>query len=97
MFAFSGVGSTIYKKFEDSFKFIQTRISHLPTTTIFIEPITKPSKLYLKFLNKIMDAIDWLRGKEESTGDNRFKWYDPIRKHIAPSGVSMKLYNRGKL
>jgi len=97
MFAFSGVGSTIYKNFEDSFKFIQTRISHLPTTTIFIEPITNPSKQYLKFINKIMNAIEWLIGKEESTENDRFIWYDPIRDNDASSGVSIKLYNRGRL
>ncbi len=98
MSAFSGVGTKNYKSFEDSFSFIQTYISHLPSTTIFIEPTTRQSKDFLTFISKMMEkAVDWLIGKEESTNDNRFQWHDPIRNNTAKSGVSIKLYNRGRL
>lgn len=96
MSAFSGVGSTIYKNFEESFIFTQTYISHLPATTLFVEPITRSSRDFFKLIGTWMTkAIDWLQGQEESTGsENRYKWYDPVRKNIAKSAVSVKLYGR---
>ncbi len=96
MSAFSGVGKKNYKSFEDSFTFIQTYISHLPATTIFIEPTTRHSKDFFEYIGGIMGkAIDWLTSKEESIGaENRFSWYDPIRDNIAKSAVSVKLYGR---
>ena len=99
MSAFSGVGKKNYKSFEDSFTFIQTFISHLPATTIFIEPTTRHSKDFLEFINELMEkATSWLTGKEESTGpENRFSWYDPIRNNTAKSAVSVKIYSRKKL
>lgn len=98
MSAFSGVGKKNYKSFEDSFTFIQTFISHLSTTTIFIEPTTRHSKDFLEFINILMEkATNWLTGKEESTGvENRFNWYDPIRNNKAKSAVSVKMYSRKK-
>ncbi len=95
--AFSGVGSTIYKKFTKSFDFIQTRISHLPATIVFIEPTTNEGGIFLKYINKIIDKIEiFLQFKEESTKQNRFTWHDPIRNNNAKSGVTIKLYGRGK-
>ncbi len=98
MSAFSGVGSSVYKKFTHSFDFIQTRISHLSSTIIFIEPTTNEAGYFFKHINKIIEKIEiFLLGKEESTEQNRFTWYDPIRNNNAKSGVAIKLYRREKV
>jgi len=96
MSAFSGVGSSNYKKFEDSFKFIQTYISHLRSTSIYIEPETVVASSFLKKVSATLEKIaTWLKIKEESTNGERFKWHDEIRDNIAKSDVLVKLYSRG--
>jgi len=94
--AFSGVGSSIYKRFEDSFKLIQWRVSNLPVTITFIEPQMKSANIFIKFFKKAIDKIGvLLLGIEESTETNdRFNWYDPIRNNVARSGVSVVSYYR---
>lgn len=95
MSAFSGVGSSNYKRFEESFKFIQNRICHQPSTIIFIEPNTKESNIFMKLLTKTYSAcLSWLIGKEESTNGERFDWYDEIRDNTAKSEVLVKQYSR---
>ncbi|MGD9623363.1 MAG: hypothetical protein AB7U51_01785 [Arcobacter sp.] len=94
MSAFSGVGSNNYKKFEESFKFIQNRICHKPSTIIFIEPNTKESNIFMKLLEKTYTVLSWLIGKEESTNGDRFNWYDEIRNNTAKSEVLVKQYSR---
>ncbi|MDX4057668.1 hypothetical protein Q6A77_03210 [Aliarcobacter skirrowii] len=94
MSAFSGVGSSNYKRFEESFKFIQNRICHKPSTIIFIEPNTKESNIFMKLLEKTYTVLSWLMGKEESTNGDRFNWYDEIRNNTAKSEVLVKQYSR---
>lgn len=94
MSAFSGVGSSNYKRFEESFKYIQNRICHRPSTIIFIEPNTSESNIFMKLLEKTYKALSWVIGKEESTNGDRFNWYDEIRNNIAKSEVLVKQYSR---
>ncbi|MBL3518897.1 hypothetical protein H0A43_00220 [Arcobacter lanthieri] len=94
MSAFSGVGSSNYKRFEESFKFIQNRICHKPSTIIFIEPNTNESNIFIKLLEKTYTVLSWLIGKEESTNGDRFDWYDEIRNNTAKSEVKVKQYTR---
>ncbi|RXJ81231.1 hypothetical protein [Arcobacter sp. F2176] len=95
MSAFSGVGSSNYKRFEESFKFIQNRICHQPSTIIFIEPNTKESNIFMKLLTKTYNVcLSWLNGKEESTNGERFNWHDEIRDNTAKSEVLVKQYSR---
>lgn len=93
--AFSGVGSSIYKRFEKSFDYIQARVSNKSVTMTFIEPQMKPANIFMKYLKSIIEKIGiFNQGSDESTNSDRFKWYDPIRNNIAPSGVSVLSYYR---
>lgn len=95
MSAFSGVGSSNYNRFEESFKFIQNRICHQPSTIIFIEPNTIEAKSFTKKIAKtFVKVFSWLIGKEESTNGERFSWYDEIRNNTAKSEVLVKQYSR---
>lgn len=95
MSAFSGVGSSNYKRFEESFKFIQNRICHQPSTIIFIEPNTTNAKSFGEKISKTFSKLfTWLSGKEESTDGDRFNWYDAVRKNTAKSDVLVKQYSR---
>ncbi len=95
MSAFSGIGSSNYKRFEESFKFIQNRICHQPSTIIFIEPNTTEAKSFTdKIAKTFIKLFSWLNGKEESTNGERFTWYDVIRDNIAKSEVLVKQYSR---
>lgn len=96
MSAFSGVGKSNYETFEESFKFIQTSISHLHGTSTYIEPVTNVSNSFLKWVTKRIDKlVTWLNIKEGSTEEDRFYWYDAIRENAkAKSSVRVKLYGR---
>lgn len=95
MSAFSGVGSSNYKRFEESFKFIQNRICHQPSTIIFIEPNTIEARSFTdKVAKTFVKLFSWLIGKEESTNGERFSWYDEIRNNTAKSEVLVKQYSR---
>lgn len=95
MSAFSGVGSSNYKKFEESFKYIQNRICHKPSTIIFIEPNTIEAQSFTRKIAKTFSNLfTWLIGKEESTDGDRFEWYDSIRGNIGKSEVLVKQYSR---
>lgn len=95
MSAFSGVGSSNYKRFEESFKFIQNRICHQPSTIIFIEPNTIEARSFTDKITKtFVKLFSWLVGKEESTNGERFDWYDEIRNNTAKSEVLVKQYSR---
>lgn len=94
--AFSGVGSTVFKKFEESFRYIQGRISNKHATITFVEPNMNEAGIFMSFINKIIKKIALLLpGSEESTEiSNRFSWWDPIRGNTAKSGVKVLSYYR---
>jgi len=97
MSAFSGVGSSNYKKFDKSFDFMQTALSHLNTTILYIEPNMKEANSFLEFIHKLHTKLTtWLSKVIDISiaKDARFEWYDPITENIAKSDILLKQYLR---
>ncbi len=96
MSAFSGVGSSNYKSFQRSFEFIQTALSHLNTTILYIEPNMNEANRFLRFIKKIHKFSPWFNKEADkaTAKDARFKWYDPITDNVAKSDVILQQYSR---
>jgi hypothetical protein len=97
MSAFSGVGSSNYKKFDTSFNYIQTALSHLNTTILYIEPNMKEANAFLKFIDKLHSQLTtWLSTVINLSiqPDARFQWHDPITGNTPKSAIILKQYSR---
>lgn len=95
MSAFSGIGSSNYKKIEESFNFIQNMTCDLHCTTLLIEPNTNAGKSFLRSFKKTAKKwIAWVIGEEETTNNERFKWKDSITGNIAKSAILVSQYKR---
>lgn len=97
MSAFSGVGSSNYKKFDKSFDYIQTALSHLHTTILYIEPNMKEASAFLEFIDKLHNKLTTWLSKVINLSinpDARFQWYDPITGNKPKSAIIIKQYSR---
>lgn len=97
MSAFSGVGSKNYKSFEKSFEFIQTALSHLNTTVLYIEPNMNTANRFLEYITILHEKLTtWFPNiiSLSIAPDKRFQWYDSITGNTPKSAIILKQYSR---